>query len=128
MSLLALLAHLWLALVNCSTLELVIDVNNHGVDSTLCLKGNETCKSLHFVLRSLAGGRLSNVDTILVNISSNQTILGQWQYNLTLPVNVTVSGINRPYILWRSKELLLYLSLLISPLRQHVDLVWLWLI
>ena len=96
-----------------------ISVNDKGSNDFSCLNGIGSCKSLQYVLQKLVN--VTNLGAnISINVSSNQSISGYLPYNFTSSVNITVFGVDRPFIFCESSS-----SLSITA-DEHCQVEWAW--
>ena len=98
---------LWLLSATSIQELVIIGVNDNGADDSTCLKsnGSKPCKSLQYVLHKLTGQNTSwprLAGTVLVNVSSNQSISGALNYQLSSCALLTMLLYPSLLILWLS--------------------------
>ena len=105
--------------VSASQKMINISVNDKGSNGFSCLNGIGSCKSLQYVLQKLVN--VTNLGAnISINVSSNQGISGYLPYNFTSSVNITVFGVDRPFIFCENSS-----SLSITA-DEHCQVEWAW--
>ena len=83
-----------------STTGLTVQVSEHGRDEQSCLHNRYPCKTLTYALWLIEKANLSYASSVIVNVTSNQTIKTTHTYNFSssLVRNVTVIGCNKSFL------------------------------